>query len=111
VDEVRSGVALPTRTVAGTVVQVVESCNSTWLFDTQRLRFRRVPKGISLEAPHGGEWRPYARLELEPDADAFVVALNEDGTRLLRSWRHNGPCPQCEPTAELWLLPDRGASA
>jgi len=96
--------------VAGTVVQVVESCNSTWLFDTQRLRFRRVPRGTPLEAPHGGEWRTYTRLEIDPTCDAFVVVLNEEGTQLLRSWRHNGPCPQCEPTAELWLLPNQGAA-
>jgi hypothetical protein len=87
-------------------VQIIESCNSTWLFDAARLRFRRVPKGTSLDVPASpDEWERYYSLELDADTDAFVVTLNEAGTRLLRSYRHHSPCPHCgtNATAELSL--------
>lgn len=87
-------------------VQMIESCNSTWLFDSARLRFRRVPKGTSLDVPASPEeWERYYTLELDPDSDAFVVTLNEAGTRLLRSYRHRVPCPHCggNATTELSL--------
>jgi hypothetical protein len=82
---------------AGSDVQVIESCNSTWLFDASRSRFRRVPKGISLDVPApADEWQRYYSLEIDDDTGAFVVALNESGTRLLRSYRHVMPCPHCD---------------
>lgn len=85
---------------------LIESCHSTWVFDTDRRRFRRVLKGV--EVAHvrpTTEWRPYESLELVPGSDAFVVVLNPEGTRLLRSWRHVGDrCENCgEATAELSL--------
>lgn len=83
---------------------VLESCHSTWLFDTERMRFRRILKGLDLDARQASTaWRPYYGLELDPDSETFVVLLNEEGTRLLRSWRHVERCPQCggEATAEL----------
>jgi hypothetical protein len=91
---------------AGNDPQVIESCNSTWLFDETRLRFRRVPKGTSLDVPATpDDWERYYSLELDDDSDAFVVTLNEAGTRLLRSYRHTVPCPHCDAnaTAELSL--------
>ena len=87
-------------------VQTIESCNSTWLFDAERQRFRRVPKGTSLDVPATpDEWQRYYSLELEDESGAFVVTLNETGTRLLRSYRHQSPCPHCDAnaTAELSL--------
>ncbi|MGH9154620.1 MAG: hypothetical protein ACRD1K_01925 [Acidimicrobiales bacterium] len=90
--------------VGGVVVQVIESCNNTWLFDSKRLRFRRVPRGVPLDLPAtSSEWQAYAYLEVDPDSDAFEVALDERGTRLLRSWRHQGACEQCSErqTAEV----------
>jgi hypothetical protein len=83
---------------------VLESCHSTWVFDTERLRFRRILKGLDLDARHASTaWRPYFGLELDPLSESFVVLLNPEGTRLLRSWRHVDHCPQCggEATAEL----------
>jgi hypothetical protein len=83
---------------------VLESCNSTWLFDTSRMRFRRVLKGLDLDAPNASTaWRPYYGLELDEVSESFVVLLNPEGTRLLRSWRHVDQCPQCggESTKEL----------
>ncbi|MBA3655626.1 MAG: hypothetical protein H0W70_15700 [Actinobacteria bacterium] len=91
---------------AGNAVQAIESCNSTWLFDAERMRFRRVPKGTSIDVPAPPEeWEPYFSLDLADDSGAFVVALNQAGTRLLRSYRHGVPCPHCDAnaTSELSL--------
>ena len=76
---------------------VVDSCHSRWLFDTQRRRYRRVPKGPGLALRMDmAEWRPYHELHLDPCSDSFFVVLNESGSRMLRSWRHvDGSCPQC----------------
>jgi hypothetical protein len=90
--------------VGGVLVQVIESCNNTWLFDMERRRFRRVPRGVPLDLPAtSGEWQPFARLDVDPDSDAFEVALDERGSRLLRAWRHQGACQQCDErtTAEV----------
>lgn len=84
---------------------VVESCHSTWLFDMDRMRFRRILRGPELSHPHATTaWRPFYGLEGEEGSDSFVVLLNPGGTRLLRSWRHlSGYCPSCgeEQTMEL----------
>ena len=85
---------------------IIESCNSTWLFDHDKSRFRRVPRGTPLDLPApDAEWQRFYRLEVDPDTDAFLVHLNESGSRLLRSFRHRPPCQQCEPhgTVELSL--------
>jgi hypothetical protein len=92
---------------------VVESCHSTWIFDTERMRFRRVLKGLDLDARQASTaWRPYYGLEMDPYSESFVVLLNEEGTRLLRSWRHVERCPQCggESTAELSIDELRSAA-
>jgi len=75
----------------------VDSCHSRWVFDEERRRFRRVPKG-----PGFGvrmvltEWRAYHDVHLDQYSDQFVVVLNEAGTRMLRSWRHTDVvCPHC----------------
>ncbi len=92
---------------------VLESCHSTWIFDTDRMRFRRVLKGLALDA-HAATtaWRAYYGLEVDPISESFVVLLNPEGTRLLRSWRHVEHCPQCggNQTAELSLDELRSAS-
>ncbi len=92
---------------------VLESCHSTWLFDTERMRFRRVLKGLDLDSPPAATgWRPYFGLDIDPTTESFVVLLNADGTRLLRSWRHVDHCAQCggEATAELSLEDLRSAA-
>jgi hypothetical protein len=92
---------------------ILESCHSTWIFDTERLRFRRVLKGLALDAPSATTaWRAYYGLEIDPISESFVVLLNPEGTRLLRSWRHVEQCPQCggNQTAELSLDELRSAS-
>jgi hypothetical protein len=85
---------------------VLESCHSTWLFDTERMRFRRILKGLDLDTRNATtDWRPYYGLDLDPVSESFVVLLNQEGTRLLRSWRHVEHCSQCggEATGELSL--------
>ncbi len=93
---------------------VLESCNSTWVFDTDHLRFRRILKGIEVQdRTVVTSWRPYARLELAVDSDAFTVLLNEKGTRMICSWRHSPECTQCgvQATSELSLEDIRGVLA
>jgi hypothetical protein len=80
----------------------IDSCHSVWLFDTERMRFRRVPKETNVDAPAlESDWEPYYGLEIAPESGAFAVALNESRTRLLRSWRHTDPCEHCSPGADL----------
>lgn len=83
---------------------VLESCHSTWLFDEEAHRFCRVVKGDLANAV-STEWRDYDRLVLHPDSDAFVVFLDQSGSRLLRSWRHTSHCERCggEVTTEMSL--------
>ena len=85
---------------------VFESCNSTWVFDREHRRFRRILKGIEVDE-HAvlTEWRPYFGLEVADDSEAFTVLLNPEGSRLIRSWRHTGDCAQCggHVTSELSL--------
>jgi len=75
----------------------VDSCNSRWVFDPDRLRYRRVSKGPGFGMRMAEqEWIPYHELHIDPCSDSFTVVLNEAGTRMLRSWRHvEGVCPQC----------------
>jgi hypothetical protein len=77
-------------------MQVFESCHSTWVFDVDRMRFRRILKGTEGGLrPVVTGWRPYFGLDLEPLGESFTVLLNPEGTRLLRSWRHTTDCTQC----------------
>ena len=75
----------------------LDSCHSRWVFDTDRRRFRRVLRGPDFELRTvATEWRPYLELHVDEHSDSFVVVLNEEGTRMLRSWRHvDGACPNC----------------
>lgn len=82
---------------------VIESCHSTWLFDTENARFCRILKGVGRNV--ATEWRHYHQLLLDPHGDAFLVFLDASRTRLLRSWRHTARCIECggDVTAELSL--------
>ena len=78
----------------------LDSCHSRWIFDTDQRRFRRVLRGPEMELRTvTTEWRPYHDLHVDEESDSFVVALNEAGTRMLRSRRHrDGECPNCGVT-------------
>jgi hypothetical protein len=77
------------------VTVVLDSCHSVWYFQPGRLRFRRALKGLGEPYVSTG-WRPYFGLHLDTDSDGFVVLLNPQGTRLLRSWRHSPGRHSCE---------------
>jgi hypothetical protein len=96
----------PRRDLPGSEVVVLESCNSTWLFDTRRHRFRRVLKGLALDARDASTgWRSYVRLETDWELGTMTVVLNDTGTRILRSALHSVNCRRCgdEPTEEVSL--------
>ncbi len=91
---------------------VIESCHSTWIIDMEHYRFRRLVKGSdSRTTPASTEWQPCYGVEIDPLSESFVVLLNPEGTRLLRSWRHVEHCTQCggEATSELSLRDLRSA--
>lgn len=91
----------------------MESCHSVWVFDTEERRFRRLVKGAMVaDAPTMTAWRPYFGLDIDPESGAFVVVLDQGGTRLLRSWRHVEPCTRCSDvrTGELKLADLREAA-
>lgn len=85
---------------------VLESCHSTWVFDTPRRRFRRVLKGLELDPRDASTgWRDYHSLDIDETTGRFVVVLNEAGNRLIRSRRHVEHCLDCgaDVTSELSL--------
>src|ERR1700685_2138271 len=93
---------------------VFESCHLTWLFDTERMRFRRILKGLESGPKHvATDWRAYFGLEVDPQGEYFSVLLTPDGSRLLRSWRHTSDCAECgeHVTSELSLSDLRSALA
>jgi len=76
---------------------VVESCASIWIFAPARRSFRRILRGLAAQGcPIVTDWRPYHSLEFDPDFGFFVVWLDPEGTRMLRSWRHTEPCGRCD---------------
>ena len=77
-------------------VTVVESCHSTWVFDSRRKEYRRILKGIeSAQRTVSTAWRPFWSLALDPDDEGFTVYLNPSRSRLIRSWQHTKDCAQC----------------
>ncbi|MGD0748927.1 MAG: hypothetical protein ABSB68_14060 [Acidimicrobiales bacterium] len=85
---------------------ILESCHSTWVFDSARMRFCRILKGIEFaKRSVSTEWRPYWDLEINPGDETFTVYLNATRTRVIRSWRHTKDCVQCggHETTELSL--------
>ena len=81
----------------------LESCHSTWIFDSRQLRFCRILRGMGRRI--STEWRPYWELEIDPQARSFVVYLNEARTRIIRSCIHTPACVACgaSPTTEISL--------
>jgi hypothetical protein len=90
---------------------VIESCHSTWIIDMDHSRFRRLVKGSDHHTTASTEWQACYGVEIDPLSESFVVLLNPEGTRLLRSWRHVEHCAQCggEATSELSLRDLRSA--
>jgi len=77
-------------------LEVIRSCNDTWLLDPDRRRFRRIPRSAPVSfLAEVGHWEPYERLEIEDGSDDFTLVLNASGSQRLRSFRHSLPCEQC----------------
>ena len=77
-------------------LEVIRSCNDTWLIDLDRRRFRRIPRSAPVSfLAEVGHWEQYERLELDAESDDFTLVLNSSGSSRLRSFRHSLPCEQC----------------
>jgi hypothetical protein len=78
-------------------VRVVDTCDSAWIFDDVRHRFRRLLKGADEEGfVFATEWRAYDHVLLDRGSDAFIVFLDNSRRRVLRARRHIAePCTQC----------------
>ncbi len=101
-----SEIDLDTVEIGGMSIKILESCHSSWIFEPARSRFRRAPRGTRMDMPWPeADWTPYFRLEVAPSTGAFAVGLNEDDTRVLRSWLHMEPCRHCgnDQTGEISL--------
>jgi hypothetical protein len=75
------------------------------MFNESERLYCRVARG-DLGGHLVPDWRNYDRLVLHPLSDAFVVFLDPANTRVLRSWRHQEPCPRCggEVTSEMSVV-------
>ena len=99
------------RESAGTQTLCLRSCHSLWIFDVEHRRFRRLPGAVSADIAGPGEWQPFVALHVDPASGAFRVVLNEERTRVLRSWLHDEPCRHCHAapdaanTGEILLRP------
>jgi hypothetical protein len=83
----------------GATVRVLESHHSKWIFDEAGRCFARIPKHADPAAPV--EWRPYDRLIVQEDVDAFLIFLDHDGSRVIRARRHEPPFATGEVTEEF----------
>ena len=107
------GISVDEIEIGGLTLRILESCHSLWIFEPARSRFRRVPQGTRLDPPWpDSDWTVYYRLEVEPSTGAFAVYLNEDDTRVMRSWLHTESCRHCsgpsDHTGEISIdLPPR----
>jgi len=80
---------------AGAQTICLRSCHSLWIFDVEHRRFRRLPGATSADIAGSGDWQRFVALDIDPESGAFRVTLNEERTRVLRSWLHDEPCRHC----------------
>ena len=101
--------SLTQRESAGTQTLHLRSCHSLWIFDVEHRRFRRLPGAVSADIAGPADWQPFVALHVDSATGAFRVTLNEEGTRVLRSWLHDEPCRHCRAapalTGEIILRP------
>jgi len=81
---------------AGAQTLCLRSCHSLWIFDVEHRRFRRLPGAVAADIPGAGTWEPFVALQVDPVSGAFRIILNEERTRVLRSWLHDEPCRHCQ---------------
>ena len=108
--------SLTQRESAGTQTLCLRSCHSLWIFDVEHRRFRRLPGAVTADIAGAGvehrrfrrlpgavtadiagaeTWERFVALQIDPETGSFRVVLNEDRTRVLRSWLHDEPCLHC----------------
>ena len=84
----------------------LHSSHSTWLFDTESKRFKRVPSEVDPVGPFAtAAWEPYHDFVVE--GDELTVILDEEGTRRLRARLRDDSTVDLrtleEPTQEIEL--------
>ena len=84
----------------------LDSCHSTWIFDTRQLRFCRILRGIAVgQRRISTEWRPYWELEIDPHGKTFTVVAQRDPHPAHPVVHPHEDCVQCggSHTTELSL--------
>jgi hypothetical protein len=87
--------SLTQRESAGAQTLCLRSCHSLWIFDVEHRRFRRLPGAVTADIAGADNWEPFVALQIDPATGSFRVVLNEERTRVLRSWLHDEPCLHC----------------
>ena len=87
--------SLTQRESAGTQTLCLRSCHSLWIFDVEHRRFRRLPGAVTADIAGAETWERFVALQIDPETGSFRIVLNEDRTRVLRSWLHDEPCLHC----------------
>lgn len=65
---------------------IFESGGTTWVFDTDPMRFRRLLKDTEIAGePAVTDKRPYHRLRVSPENETFTVYLDAEGSRRIKS--------------------------
>ena len=63
----------------------VSTASDTWVVDSLRRRFRRIPRGSNSDDPRlPARWLPYYRAWRDPRTGALTLALDRAETRRLR---------------------------
>jgi hypothetical protein len=88
--------SLTHRESAGAQTLCLRSCHSLWIFDVEHRRFRRLPGAVSADIAGPAQWEPFVALHVDHATGAFRVTLNEERTRVIRSWLHDDPCCHCQ---------------
>ena len=64
-------------------VITIDSCHSRWVFDSERRRFRRIPKGLGSDPePVTTDWRPYYLLHVDDDSAEDILKAGGDSKLL-----------------------------
>ncbi|HEX6312358.1 MAG TPA: hypothetical protein VF152_12135 [Acidimicrobiia bacterium] len=86
------GVPVARAQLGGSVIEIVESRTTRWLFDRDRRRMLRLPREVDLDVGVLAlPWQPYTAVRLDDDGTGVVVTLAGGG--LLRLGAVESPSP------------------